>query len=724
MIAHTSPTLQGLGDYATQGLAALESASNLLVSYAGLVLITPEMFPCETKSNGNKLSTLVLVPSILNLSGAATGGAAEGSSSSSASWAVLDQNEIVIFTQQLVARFDAEELGEILGPALQEITRRIRDGLDDPAQQHQPPLGGAPTSAPGGNGANQNNAAALQAAAQAGDVRAVLAQLLGGAGGPAAPNGQGEMDAFGRLATGRPDRSMHIGGFDWRSHVLPIVELIDSSKLLASSVAQLPSFNPDSATAPRLELDSVLGPIFRLNAFSDGAPSLAEQYFSNPTVRSKAELEANTNSMRATLDQVHAFHFRLWQAMVKASPESRERVLQYWGRVAGLNRRRGAMRVKAREVGTDGFTVNIWESLQRFAVPFMDVAYSKIDRIDPEYLRRQKRYDTSTLTRLNASEPEAAKWAEEAADVDTPPNFITEVFYLVVRMTNLGPGKAIRSYNEREDTMRRMKRRIKETEETRGTWGSTPQAAQYEAFIKRGNEEVERYMAESHAAATQLLDPGFIDRLTHLIGFTMTWLVRIADPNRSHPHMQVSLPLPQEVPEHFRMLPEHIFEDICDILLFLARHRPDCLPEAVKNDFVTFTVTFLSSGWYIKNPFIKAKLAEIMWWNVIPYGYSKTGILGDVINLHPLALQHLVPACMSFWVEAESTGSHTQFYDKFNIRYHLSQIFKVIWANPRHMERVQAEAKGNSEQFVVFANRLMNDVTFLLDDALEKLQEL
>lgn len=108
----------------------------------------------------------------------------------------------------------------------------------------------------------------------------------------------------------------------------------------------------------------------------------------------------------------------------------------------------------------------------------------------------------------------------------------------------------------------------------------------------------------------------------------------------------------------------------------------------------------------------------------MPYGYSKTGMLGEVINFHPLALRHLVPALMSFWIEAESTGSHTQFYDKFNIRYHLSQIFKVIWSNPSHKEQIHKEATGRESDFVVFANRLMNDVTFLLDDALEKLLDL
>ena len=93
-----------------------------------------------------------------------------------------------------------------------------------------------------------------------------------------------------------------------------------------------------------------------------------------------------------------------------------------------------------------------------------------------------------------------------------------------------------------------------------------------------------------------------------------------------------------------------------------------------------------------------------------------------MINFNPIALKALVPAIMSFWVEAENTGSHTQFYDKFNIRSHLCKVFDAIWPTPQHRARIQEESK--KPQFITFINRMMNDVTFLLDDALTKLQEL
>mgnify|MGYP000686934312 CR=1 len=44
---------------------------------------------------------------------------------------------------------------------------------------------------------------------------------------------------------------------------------------------------------------------------------------------------------------------------------------------------------------------------------------------------------------------------------------------------------------------------------------------------------------------------------------------------------------------------------------FLFRYRPDSLTEPAKNDLVGFCTTFLLSSSYIKNTFLKAKLAEV-----------------------------------------------------------------------------------------------------------------
>ncbi|CAD6888083.1 unnamed protein product [Tilletia controversa] len=719
--------------------AVLDQIRQLLVSYIGLVLQNPEMFPRHQKRGKLTVSPLVLVPTLLKANSASSGsslyggGASSSSTSNVADWASLPADEVSAFLTDLIARYgkeDEDELGALLGPALQEITRRVRDGDQDDSAQDSSSSNAAPAAPPADL---QRRVAEAMRTRNFGALAQLLQQQQGGAGAGAGGVADGARQALAALlgggggaagGLGTPQKEgMTLAGLEWRVHSNAVAEIVAHQRL-AEMVTGLESFSPADTTAPAFERDSLFGPLLRLSAFTATYPSLTRQFFSNLKGRPRAEVDNNYVTVRGSLDLMYAVNFQIFNALLRASAESRERVVDFWAKACRLNIKRAAMRVKPELVSSDGFMVNLFEMLLRFAEPFMDARYSKIGRIEPEYLRIQKRYDISELTRLRATEQEAKEWVESAAPHATPPNFITEAFYLTIRLANLGLGKAVRSYDDKEKELGRYKQRVQEYETDRPQWQNTPQAPQYEAFIKRAKAEMEAGREELLASAAQLLNPTLTEKVVTFLSFVMTWLVRMAEPTGQHPHPTVTLPLPQEVPKHFAMLPEHIFEDVVDILLFFGRYQPNCLTQSAKDDLVTFSVTFLSSGWYIKNPFLKAKLAEIIFYNVMPYGSLSTGALGETINFHPLALRHLVPAMMSFWIEAESTGSHTQFYDKFNIRYHLSQIFKVIWQNPQHKQRIREEATGRQSDFVIFINRLMNDVTFLLDDALEKLQEL
>ena len=47
-------------------------------------------------------------------------------------------------------------------------------------------------------------------------------------------------------------------------------------------------------------------------------------------------------------------------------------------------------------------------------------------------------------------------------------------------------------------------------------------------------------------------------------------------------------------------------------------------------------------------------------------------------------------------LEVEHTGLHSQFYDKFNIRYHLSQVMMSVWDNVTHRKKLLQESKYHS----------------------------
>ncbi|KAG5519150.1 hypothetical protein PMAC_002238 [Pneumocystis sp. 'macacae'] len=180
---------------------------------------------------------------------------------------------------------------------------------------------------------------------------------------------------------------------------------------------------------------------------------------------------------------------------------------------------------------------------------------------------------------------------------------------------------------------------------------------------------------------------------------------------------KVRLPLPQNVSDHMRNLPETILSNS-------IRHNPELIISNSAVELVVFIITFLKNSSYIKNPYLKAKLAEILFYGTLKQHNYFYGILGDILNSNTFSLHHLLPALMSFYVEVESTGLSSQFYDKFNIRYQISQVFKAIWENPGHREKLLLESRNNFNFFVKFVALLLNDATYLLDEALSKLLEI
>lgn len=90
---------------------------------------------------------------------------------------------------------------------------------------------------------------------------------------------------------------------------------------------------------------------------------------------------------------------------------------------------------------------------------------------------------------------------------------------------------------------------------------------------------------------------------------------------------------------------------------------------------------------------------------------------------HELAQTVLISALMKFYTDIETTGQSSEFYDKFTIRYHISHLFKGMWASAVHRRAMIDESK-NGKQFVKFINMLMNDTTYLLDECLDYLKSI
>lgn len=54
--------------------------------------------------------------------------------------------------------------------------------------------------------------------------------------------------------------------------------------------------------------------------------------------------------------------------------------------------------------------------------------------------------------------------------------------------------------------------------------------------------------------------------------------------------------------------------------------------------------------WLTSMPNMELRLLQAIFYGILPYGHERHGILSGVLNSHPLALKHLIPALTHFYI--------------------------------------------------------------------------
>ena len=66
----------------------------------------------------------------------------------------------------------------------------------------------------------------------------------------------------------------------------------------------------------------------------------------------------------------------------------------------------------------------------------------------------------------------------------------------------------------------------------------------------------------------------------------------------------------------------------------------------------------------------------------------------------------------------------SQYYQKFTVRYHISEIIKKMWENHSYRGKLEQESRLNPDFFVRFVALLLNDVTYVMDNSLTALVDI
>ncbi|TPX46860.1 hypothetical protein SeMB42_g02682 [Synchytrium endobioticum] len=547
--------------------------------------------------------------------------------------------------------------------------------------------------------------------------------------------------------------------------------------VIARSLTKLPSWNPPNTTARAFEVITLLGPFLsRTSILPDVDPTLANTYFPEsgsfqPISAGGHDLDNFPIGMRLPGDvrtaqkalrdlsgtltkTLHDIVMAIVKAAPKAAgsePDSKEAVLKYFANGINSNSARGKLHVDRQTVATDGFMCNIVNVLLRMSEGFIDTKYSKIHLIDVDYFKYSSRIIITDHTCINSDTNFAEDYFNSwrTSQSETPvANFISDIYYLTLAAQHYGFLSAVRNYGSLLKGTEDLMKQLDGMRSQRAIWQG-PVATMNEMMLTRYTQQLDGLIATKLSLDAGLLNPDLLQSSMRFYNLVMTWLIRVLllgaaviQPSQGKAPDALSwdgfvrgdtqglklFPVPQETtPPLFATLPEWIIDDICEFFMFLCRYRPTVFENNPRDELLTFTMVILQNPTYIKNPYLKSKLVEILFYFTFPlyrYADGRTiGRLDDVFSTHPLAQQYLVTSLLRFYCDVEQTGMHSQFYDKFNIRYHISQIMKVIWNDSGHRTKIFAMSR-DVDFFVKFINLLMNDTTYLLDESLSKLAEI
>eukprot|EP01087_Luapelamoeba_hula_P019356 TRINITY_DN6399_c1_g1_i1.p1 TRINITY_DN6399_c1_g1~~TRINITY_DN6399_c1_g1_i1.p1 ORF type:complete len:1181 (-),score=268.98 TRINITY_DN6399_c1_g1_i1:450-3992(-) len=479
-------------------------------------------------------------------------------------------------------------------------------------------------------------------------------------------------------------------------------------KPIANMLASLPTWIPPNATGREIESNSFLGPFFRLSCLPTD-PSVGAHYFASPGVMSTNNINTALGSVRTALTTSQRLCYDILKAMLTAGGKAKDAVLDWIGAVLQQNISRTRMHGDRRKASSDAFCLNLAVVLLELCGPFLDPAANKMHLIEPSYFISTKRLGDkiSTETRLAATSEDVKSHMDTHED-SKQHNFVTECFFLTLQCLHVTLPNIYELYHGINKAVAEKLRARDALRSTRDRW--TDDAPANEALLQQVEAQLEEYTRDKLCYEAQVTEPSFILKSHRYYLLLAAWLSKIVDPESK------GLPLAPATFE-YASLPEYVVEDLADYHI----RRPHKIEMAAGLEhLMTFLVLFLGSPTHVKNPYLRAKLVEVLY----AFTPKELGTNLGAFEGNPIVTRFLSPVLMTFYVDIEFAERAHNFYEKFNTRYYVAAVMRHIWQIPDHKKTIEATVASDEVMFLKFVNMLLNDSTYLLDESLNKLMEL
>lgn len=497
--------------------------------------------------------------------------------------------------------------------------------------------------------------------------------------------------------------------------------------------------------------ETLLGSLFNTSVLPK-SPASQFEYFTeplNPASNSQMEgiLWSNTEKIN---QEVH----KLFLQLLKCSPKIKNIILTWIGNCLKSNVDRGKlwnaqappeMNPANFTSVTDGFMLNMCNVMLRLCQPFTsNFRDKKILKVDPTYcaVPNEKTKDKG-IHMSNLSEETCFLPMEENGHryLAENYNFVTECFFMTHKTLDLGFRVAVDKLMRQNHEMARMERAFNDALRQSGQNSDV-----MDSIKQRMSEELKKYLS----LKCQLSDPIFLNLLFDFTSSTAFWFSQVAVHNDLNKNKQsyapldvlpIKFPLSNKIPNTLNCIPEFLVENIVSTLIFLRRFSLKVFEEQgfeKMDPILTFILIYMGSQNYLKNPHIRARLAEGLE-SLLPSNIDEQPGSPNISNFqrdkvfkeHSYKLQ-IVENLLNVFVGIEMTGQSVEFEQKFNYRRPMYCVIEYLWEIPEQRQCFKilaAEAEEHIEAvnpplFLRFANLLINDAIFLLDEALANMAKI
>lgn len=347
-------------------------------------------------------------------------------------------------------------------------------------------------------------------------------------------------------------------------------------------------------------------------------------YDEDNTIDSSIQLD-----LQSKLDYVRTLLHKMFYIFI-LNKDTRDTVLKYIAQLLKQNAKRTQYNADERSLAQDGFMLNLMAVMQQLSIKV------KLEKIDPMYpFHPQSLVNIDEDTKLRFETADFTKHMEKLKNEVNweDPKFISHCWFFTLHAHHLGIVPAISRYHKRLRAIKELQRMVDELNATKSRWENTPVARRNRQARDKWANRIKKLTKAKNTMEIIILDPVLNRNCLQFYSTVCEYVLhQIEGRKKIEGQFYNEIPPGQlKATDEFSALPVWYIEDIADYLLFLLTYalcfkphnassnefstfsnRIEVIIDCMDQSIVTWLLTLVCAPHLIKNPYLTAKLVEVL----------------------------------------------------------------------------------------------------------------